>query len=702
MATGSEYTTERIRNVAVLGHGGSGKTTLVDALCFVSGTTRRHGSVGDGTALTMYTPEEISHGISMQTSPAFAEWEGTKVNLLDTPGYIDFTAEAVAATRVSDGAVVVLGATTGVEVGTEKVWEYCEDRGIPRLFFVSMMDKENADFDRVYSDIKERLADKVIPVEIPIGAGEDFRGIINLFSGKAHIYKEGSASGEYDETEVPEDKQAEYDRWRTELMETIATTDDALLEAYLEGGEIDREQALEAMKSAMLRGEVFPLFCGAPQKTWGTRALLKKLVELMPSPADAATELAQRPNIDQVVELRSADDQPLAALVYKTVNEPHVGELSFFRIFSGTVENGKEVLNANREAPEKLTHVSVAQGKERLEVDRLHAGDLGVVAKLKNTHTNDTLCDASRLLVIEPIKFPEPDISVAIRAASRSDEDKIGTGLTRLHEEDPTFKSGYEPEIRQTIIRGLGELHLEVQIERLRRKYGVEVETEQPRISYRETIRKEAAAQGRYKKQTGGRGQFGDCHVRLRPRPRDSGYIFTDAVTGGVIPNKFIPSVEKGIQEASGRGILAGYPVVDFEAECYDGSYHSVDSSDVAFQVAGSMAFKKAAQEAAPVLLEPVMEVEITTPEDFMGDIMGDLNQRRGRIQGMDSAGSKTIIRALVPEAELYKYATTLRSMSHGRAVHRRVFHGYEEVPSHVAEHVIAEARKGADEEVHV
>ncbi len=702
MATGSEYTTERIRNVAVLGHGGSGKTTLVDALCFVSGTTRRHGSVGDGTALTMYTPEEISHGISMQAAPAFAEWEGTKVNLLDTPGYMDFTAEALAATRVSDGAVVVLGATTGVEVGTEKVWEYCEERGIPRLFFVSMMDKDNVDFDRVFSDVKEHLTEKVIPVEIPIGAGEDFRGIINLFSGRAHIYKADSTSGEYDEVDVPEDMQAEYARWRTELMETIATTDDALLEAYLEGGEIDREQALEAMKNAMLRGEVFPLFCGAPQKTWGTRALLKKLVELMPSPADAVTELAQRPNIDQVVELRAADDQPFAALVYKTMSEPHVGELSFFRIFSGSVMgNGSEVLNPNRESSEKLTHVSVAQGKERLEVERLHAGDLGVVAKLKDTHTNDTLCDPSRPLVIQPIQFPEPDISMAIRAASRSDEDKIGTGLTRLHEEDPTFKSGYEPEIRQTIIRGLGELHLDVQIERLKRKYGVEVETEQPRISYRETIRKEAAAQGRYKKQTGGRGQFGDCHVRLKPRPRDSGYEFTDSITGGAIPNKFIPSVDKGIQEASGRGILAGYPVVDFEAECYDGSYHSVDSSDVAFQVAGSMAFKKAAKDAAPVLIEPVMEVEITTPEDFMGDIMGDLNQRRGKIQGMDSQGSKTVIKALVPEAELFKYATTLRSMSHGRAVHRRTLHGYEEVPSHVAERVIAEAGKETEEEVH-
>jgi elongation factor G len=701
MATAKEYSTDRIRNIAVLGHGGSGKTTLIDALCFVAGSSRRHGNVDDGTALTMYTPEEIAHGISMQTAVAFADWEGTKLNLLDSPGYMDFTGEALAATRVADGAVIVLGATAGVEVGTEKVWEYCESRKIPRLFFVSMMDKEHADFDAVYRQINEQLSDKVLPVEIPIGAGEDFRGIINLFSGRAHVYKPGSATGEYEETDVPAEKQEKFERWRTELLETIATTDDSLLETYLEGGEIDRDQVLMAMKAAMARGEIFPLFCGAPSRAWGTRALGRKLVELMPSPAEAPPEAAQRQNIDQVVELRSTDDAPFAALVFKTMSEPHVGELSYFRIFSGSVRNGMEVLNVNQEGGEKLAHISIPQGKDRLEVNRLHAGDIGVVAKLKHTRTNDTLSDHSRPLVIEPIRFPEPDISMAIRAASRSDEDKIGTGLTRLHDEDPTFTSGYEPEIRQTIIRGLGELHLDVQIERLRRKYGVEVTTEQPRINYRETIRKEAAAQGRYKKQTGGRGQFGDCHVRLRPLPRNSGYEFVDSITGGVIPGKFIPSVDKGIQEASRRGILAGFPVVDFQAECYDGSYHTVDSSDIAFQVAGSMAFKKAAQDASPVLLEPVMEVEIVTPEEYMGDIMGDLNQRRGRIQGMDTQGKKTVIRALVPEAELYKYATTLRSMSHGRALHSRRLHGYEEVPASVADRVTAEARKLAEEEVH-
>lgn len=700
MAAAKEYHTEQIRNVVFLGHGGSGKTTLVDALAFVAGSSRRHGNVRDGTALTMYTEEEIAHGISMQTSLAIAEWMDTKLNLLDTPGYLDFTGEALAATRVADGAVIVLGAAHGVEVGTEKVWEYCEARGIPRFFFVSMMDREHADFDKVYEEIKSTLTDRVIPVEIPIGAASDFRGIINLFSGRAHIYKPGTTTGEYDETDIPAEKREKFDRWRTELFETIAATDDTLLEKYLEGGEIDREQALEAMKAAMLRGEMFPLFCGAPERTWGTRALLNKLVELMPNPAEASRERAQRPGIDQVVELRAEDDGPRAALVFKTTTEPHVGELSYFRIFSGSIENGQEVWNANREASEKLAHLAIAQGKERLEVPRLHAGDIGVVAKLKGTHTNDTLTDAERPLIVEPIRFPEPDIATAIRAATRADEDRLGNGLTKLHEEDPTFHSAYDPELRQTIVRGLGELHLEVQLERLKRKFGVTVETEQPKIPYRETIKATAEGQGKYKKQSGGRGQYGDCWIRLKPLPRGGGYRFVDSIVGGVIPGKFIPSVDKGVQEAARRGILAGFPVVDFECECYDGSYHTVDSSDVAFQVAGSLAFQKVAAQANPVLLEPIMEVEVLTPEEFMGDVIGDLNQRRGKILGMEPEGKKTRIRALVPQAELYKYATSLRSLTQGRAAHTRRFHGYEEVPGHVAQKVI-EAAKAEREEVH-
>jgi elongation factor G len=699
MATSArEYPTERIRNVAVLGHGGSGKTTLVDALCWVGGTAHRHGSVADGTSIAMHSEEELTHGISMQLSAVFAEWMDCKLNLLDTPGYLDFTGEALAATRVADGAVVVLGATHGVEVGTEKVWEYCKARGIPRLFFVSMMDKEHANFDRVYEDVKATLTDKVVPVEIPIGAGEEFRGIVNLFSGKAHIYQPAGLHGEYDEVDVPADMADDVQRWRTELLETIATTDDSLLERYLEGAEIDREQALAAMKAAMQRGEMFPLFCGASVRAWGSRALLSKLVELVPDPGHSQPERIERPGIKETLELRGEDDGPFAALVFKTASEPHVGELSYFRIFSGSVENGGEVQNATRNVTEKLTHLSVPLGKERVEVDRLHAGDIGVVAKLRETHTNDTLCDGDPPLTLAAIPFPEPDIAIAVRGVTRTDEDKIGTGLTKLHEEDPTFTTQYEPELKQTIIRGLGELHLQAQLERLKRKFGVNAETEEPRIPYRETIKRTAEAQGRHKKQTGGHGQFGDCWVRLKPAPRGSGYEFEDSITGGVIPNKFIPSVDKGVQEAARRGVMAGYPVVDFVAECYDGSYHSVDSSDIAFQIAGSVAFQRAAALADPILLEPIYEVEVVTPEEYTGDIIGDLNQRRGKILGMMPEGRKTRIRAMVPQAELYKYATTLRSLTQGRAAHERRFHGYEEVPSHVARGIVEQVKKEKEE----
>ena len=700
MSSAKEYPSDKIRNVVVLGHGGSGKTSLIDSICFSTGSSKRHGSVKEGSALTMFTEEEIAHGISIQTAVAFADWNGTKINLLDTPGYLDFTAEAIAATRVADGAVIAVGATTGVEVGTEKVWEYCVARGIPRLFFVSMMDKEHANFEKACTEIKQHMNDKAYPAELPIGEGDKFRGIVNLFTGKAHIFKAGTLTGEYTETDIPDDLKDEAEIRRTELFEAIATTNDALLERYLEGGEISAAEALNATKTAMLAGELFPIFCGAGEKTWGIRALLEAICEIVPSPAEAPHEIAQRPGLDQVIELKGDDNGPLAALVFKTSSEPHVGEISMFRVFSGSVANGQEVWNANREKPEKLAHLSIPLGKERLEVTKLHAGDIGVVAKLKDTHTNDTLTTQDRPVVLQAINFPDADVSLAIRAASRGDEDKIGTALHKLHEEDPSFSSAYDPELKQTIVRGLGELHLNVQMERMKRKFHVSVVTEAPRIPYRETIKKTAEAQGKHKKQTGGHGQFGDCHIRLKPGKRGSGYVFTDAIVGGVIPNKFIPSVDKGIQEALKRGILAGYPVVDIEAECFFGSYHAVDSSDIAFQMAGIQAFNKAAEQANPVILEPIIEVEVVTPDIYMGDVIGDLNHRRGKVLGMDQDGAKAHVRALVPQAELENYATTLRSLTQGRAFHKRKLHGYEEVPQHVAQKIIEQSRK-EKEEIH-
>ena len=451
---------------------------------------------------------------------------------------------------------------------------------------------------------------------------------------------------------------------------------------------------MEAMAAGMARGEIIPLFCGSAKKSYGMKAFLRKMVELFPHPGQMAPEKGSRPGLDQEVDLVAEDGGPTTALVFKTATEPHVGELSFFKVLSGVVENGMELRNAERNVTEKLNHLSVPLGKERLEVPRLHAGDIGVVAKLKGTHTNDTLSAIDRPMVVQGVSFPKPDISVAIHGASRADDDKLGEVLAKIHEEEPTFHHEFNAELGQTICRGLGELHLNVQFERMKRKYGVTVETEAPKIAYRETITKTAEGQGRHKKQSGGRGQFGDCYIRLTPKPRGDGYEFVDSIKGGVIPSKYVPSVDKGIQEAASRGILAGFPMVDFSAEVYDGSYHSVDSSDIAFKLAGSIAFQKVAQMAGPAILEPIIEVSVTTPDEFMGDVTGDITSRRGKVMGMDSDGGRTTIRARVPEAELYKYAAALRSMTQGRAHHTRKFVGYEPVPGDAAKAIIAEAKK--------
>jgi elongation factor G len=692
------YDAAHIRNVAVIGHGGSGKTTLVNALAFVAGSANRLGSVADGTALTDFTPDEIAHGISINTALAFAEWMDTKVNLLDTPGYLDFAGDVRAALQVADAALVVVGATTGVEVGTERVWEMARERGLPALVFVSTMDKEHADFRRVFEQMKATLSARVIPVEVPIGAGPEFRGIVNLFSGRAHVYKPGTRTGERTEEDVPAGMAAEVDRYVQGLTETVAETDDSLLERYLGGESFAREEVLDAMKRAMARGDVFPVFCGSAEKTYGLRQLLSKLVELVPSPLEGPPLTGTRPGSDTPVEIARRADGPFVAQVFKTTSEPHVGELSYFRVWSGALDAGGDVWNATRERDERLAHPAVMQGKERTEVPRLETGEIAVVAKLKVTHTGDTLCSRASPVVLPRIPFPDPVIAVAITPKKKGEEDKIGHGFAKLHEEDPTFVHAYDPELGQTIIRGLGELHLQIVLERLARQFGVEAEMAQPRIAYRETIKRRAEAQGKYKKQTGGRGQYGDAWVRVAPLPRGSGYEFVDKIVGGVIPNKFIPAVDKGVQEATHRGVIAGFPVVDLRVELYDGSYHTVDSSEMAFKIAGSMAFQEAVRKAAPVILEPVMEVTVTVPETFMGDVIGDLNQRRGKITGMEPNGHRQVIKALVPRAELYRYSTSLRALTQGRGDHARRFVGYEEVPRDIAAKIIEE-REGWEAE---
>ncbi|MHB1297540.1 MAG: elongation factor G [Gemmatimonadaceae bacterium] len=686
-----EYKGADIRNVAVVGHGASGKTTLVDALAFVSGSSRRHGSVKDGTTLTDTSPEETARGYSISLGCAHAEWKGTKINLLDTPGYADFAGDAIAGLVAADGALVAVGATGGVEVGTERMFREAIRRADPVLFVVAMMDKENADFDAVYAAIRTRLTSKVVPVEIPIGAGASFRGTINLFTGRAHLFKPGTKMGEYEETDIPEAERARYDRYHAEMVEAVAATDDALLERFFAGEELPGDDEMQAMKEAMKRAELFPLLCCSGQLTYGVPTVLDFLVQLMPS-AHEMEELhaLQGAEGTRTVEIHPGEDAPLTALVFKTTNEPHVGEVSYFRTFSGIAANGGDAWNSTRGAPEKLAHLAVPQGKDRLEVPRLFPGDIGCVAKLRNTHTNDTLSTREHPVRLPEIPFPDPLVSFAIEAAARADEEKLQTGLHRLHDEDPTIQTHFESETHESVIEGMGERHLEVALARLQRLYGVRATLRPPRVPYRETLLGTAEGQGRHKKQTGGKGQFGDCWIRIKPAPRGSGYHFVDKISGGVIPRQFIPAVDKGVQEAAERGVIAGYPVVDFTVECYDGSYHSVDSNESSFRMAGILAFRTIATRAKPVLLEPLMSVEVTTPDAFMGDVLGDLSSRRGHIVGTGPAedGSGTVVRADVPMAELHLYASRLQSITRGYGSVRYRLKGFEQVPAELANKV--------------
>ena len=672
------YGPDAIRNVAVVGHGASGKTTLVDALAFVSGSSRRHGSIKDGSTLTDTSPDEIDRKHSISLGVGIAEWMNVKVNLLDTPGYLDFFGEVVCGLSVADAAVVVLSGVSGVEVGTEKCWNACDHYHLPRILFVSGMDKENANFERVFSAVRERLTPKVLPVEIPVGDGPQFRGIINLLTQTCQLFKPGSKAGEYEDVPVPPEYQEAFARYAEQLTEAVAATDDELLEKYLAGESIPREQVVPAIKKAMLAGEIVPLFCGSGELQHGVRPLLTELVELLPAPS----------------ELKPPVDAPLVGRVFKTVSEPHVGDVSIFRIYTGKIKNGDEVWNAEHSVAEKLNHLSVQQGRERQEVAELHPGDIGSVAKLKDTHTGDTFSRRDHPIRLPGLEFPEGEATSAVTVKQRGEEDKLAAGLHKLHEEDPTFHFEYNSELGQTLIHGMGERHLEILLGRLARKYGVHAELTRPRVAYRETFRGVAEGQGKHKKQSGGRGQYGDAHVRISPLARGSGYEFVDNIVGGVIPNKFIPAVDKGIQEAAQRGPIAGYPCVDFRAECFFGSYHDVDSSEMAFRMAGILAFRTVSTKARPVLLEPIMAVEVWVPSDLLGDVLGDLSPRRGQILSTEQDGRLTKVNALVPRAELYRYSTALHSITHGRGTHRERFHGYAEAPPEVANKVASEHKR--------
>jgi len=688
-----KYAIDAIRNVALVGHGGTGKSSLAEAMLYTSGAISRLGRVDDGTSASDFDPEEVQRRMSINASVLPCEWKNTKINVIDTPGYLDFVGDVVGSLRAVEAALLVIDGSGSIEVGTETGWELAEDAGITRMFFVNKLEKENMDFARTLESLRKRFGTAVAPLQIPIGSEDKFVGVVDLLTHKAYKWENGKISP----TDIPADMQDQIAGMRDGLIDSVAAMDDALMEKYFEEGTLSDEEIAKGLEIGLRSGKVVPVLCGSAMKMVGVDTLLDFIVASVPSPAAVPPVKGKSPS--GADETRGPND-PFCALVFKTMADPYVGKLTYFRVFSGSVKSDSHIYNATKERDERVGQVYFIQGKNQEATPEVGAGDIGAVAKLAETTTGDTLCEKSKPIILKAIEFPDPVYSLSVRAKTKADEDKLGPALQKLSEEDPSFHTSRDADTAQTLMSGLGETHLDIVVERLKRKFGVEVETDTPRIAYRETITRTAEAQGRHKKQTGGRGQFGDCWVRLEPQPRGAGYEYVDAIVGGAIPRQFIPSVDKGIREAMAGGIQAGYPVVDIKATCYDGSFHTVDSSDMAFQLAGRLAFRAAAEKAGPVLLEPVMEMEIVVPEEFMGDVIGDLNGKRGRVAGMEPlGGGRQKIKAQVPQAEILRYSIDLRSIARGRGKFTAKFSHYEEVPAHVAQAVIAEAEKNRKEE---
>lgn len=688
-----KYSIESIRNVALVGHGGTGKTSLAEAALYTSGAISRLGRVDDGTSTGDFDPEEIQRKISINLSLLPCEWKGNKINFVDTPGYPDFVGDVIGAMRAVEAALLVVDGTGSIDVGTETAWDLATEAGITKLFFVNKLEKENTDFYRTLEALRQRFGTSVAPLQLPIGAEDKFVGVVDLLTHKAYRWEGGKIAP----SDMPSEMEDQISKMREALIESVAEMDDALMEKYFDEGTLSDEEVAKGLEMGLRAGKVVPVLCGSAMKMVGVETLLDFIVSSVPSPASVPAVKGVNPSGGE--ETRAPND-PFCALVFKTMADPYVGKLTYFRVFSGSIRSDSHVYNANKEREERVGQVYFIQGKNQIPTPEIGAGDIGAVAKLQETATGDTLCDKAHPIILRSIEFPEPVYSLAVKAKTKADEDKLGPALQKLAEEDPTFQTYRDQDIGQTLIRGLGETQLDIMVERLKRKFGVEVETETPKVPYRETITTTAEAQGRHKKQTGGRGQFGDCWIRLEPLPRGAGYEFVDQIVGGAIPRQFIPSVDKGIRDAMSQGILAGYPVVDVRAVCYDGSYHTVDSSDLAFQLAGRLAFRAAAEKANPVLLEPIYEMEIIVPEEFMGDVIGDLNAKRGRVLGMEPlGGGRQKIRAHVPQAEIQRYSIDLRSIARGRGKFSAKFSHYEEVPPNVAQNIIAEAEKARKEE---
>ncbi len=685
------YDGENIRNVVLLGHADTGKTQLVSALLYAAGMVNRLGKVDDGSSITDHDEEEIERGFSISAALAYAEWNGVKMNLIDTPGFNIFLYEAEAAMAAADAALLLVHAVSGIEVQTEKSWGFCEKYKLPRVLVINQMDRDRASFKRTLDALGATFGRSVIPVQLPIGEEKDFHGVIDLVRMRAALY-EGNASGKAKDSEIPADMQEAATAAHEALVEMVAEGNDQLLEEFFEKGTIPLEDLVPGLKHAMAENRLTPVLVSAGLPSIGTESLLRFVADYLPSPVERGKMQGQSPE-GEPLERRMANDEPASVYVFKTVADPFAGRLSLFKVMSGVLKTEATLTNFNRNTAERFAHIAAPQGKTQNPVPELHAGDIGVVAKLKETLTGDTLGDKQAPIIYPKIQLAEPAISFAIEPKSRGDEDKLSTAIHRMLEEDLLLRFARDAQTKEFLLSGSGQQHVEIAVSKLKRRYNVEVTLKAPKIPYRETIRGKADAQGRYKKQTGGHGQYGDCKIKMEPLARGTGFEFVNDIFGGAIPKNYIPAVEKGIQESAARGYLAGYPVVDFRVILYDGSYHDVDSSELAFKIAGSMGFKKCMEQARPCLLEPIMIAEVTVPENYSGDIMGNLTGRRGRIQGMEPKGHSTVIKAQVPLAEMLTYASDLTSMTQGRGTYLMEFSHYDVVPQQIADKIVAEAK---------
>ena len=683
-----EYKSSNLRNVGIVGHSGSGKTTIMESLLYYTKAIDRFGKVDDGTTISDYDIEEKKRKTSISTSVALSEWENVKINLVDTPGYFDYVGEMIEGLRAVDMAMITVCGVSGIEVGTEKAFEYISDHKLPRAFFINKLDRENSNFDDALQQIREKFGISAVPIQYPIGSEADFKGVINIISRRARLYN--FKTHRMEESDIPEELLSKVDECRELVMEAVAETDEVLLDKYFNEGSISEEEIYHGLIKGASMGEIAPIMCGSALLGIGMHTLLEDMVECFPSPMDTTLYSAKDIKNNKYMQIKINDTEPFSALVFKTIADPFVGKLSMFRVITGKAKSDTVVYNTNKEKEEKIGNMYFLKGKQQYLTGQIEAGDIGAVSKLQYTSTGDTLCDSSRILMYDTMDFPQPVFSRAIVTKAKGDEDKISNGLTKLLEEDPTFSISRSTESAETIISGLGSTHLQVIVSKLKNKFGVDVSLEVPKVAYRETIRKSSDVQGKHKKQSGGHGQYGDVKIKFEPRiDGEDDLEFVDAVVGGTVPRQYIPAVEKGLKECIQHGVLAGFPVIRLKTTLHDGSFHAVDSSEMAFKMAATLAYKKGLVEAEPIMLEPIMHVEVTCPDDYMGDIITDINKKRGKILGMEAVARGQKVIGEVPQSELFSYATDLRSMTGARANFRMKFERYEEVPQDGTDKII-------------